>query len=83
MNLSGPKKDLEIAAKAVEKMKVTTNFSEFRESWENYLFRIERAWEFTERSLQSRKGFQQWHRPYSDLRKKRSIISVPASGKKC
>ncbi|MEW8333955.1 MAG: hypothetical protein AB2723_00760 [Candidatus Thiodiazotropha sp.] len=74
MNLSGPKKDLDIAAKAIDEMKATTNFSEFQESWENFLFRIERAWEFTERSLKSRKGFQQWHKPYTELRKKDPLL---------
>lgn len=74
MNLSAPKKDLDIASKAIDSMKSTTNFSEFQESWENFLFRIERAWEFTERTLKSRKGFQQWHKPYTELRKKDPLL---------
>lgn len=74
MNLSGPKKDLDIARKAIDKMKSTKDFSEFQESWENFLFRIERAWEFTERTLKNRKGFQQWHKPYTDLRKKDPLL---------
>lgn len=74
MNLSGPKKDLDIANKAIDCMKSTTDFSEFQESWENFLFRIERAWEFTERTLKSKKGFQQWHKPYTDLRKKDPLL---------
>ncbi|QAB15671.1 hypothetical protein [Hydrogenovibrio thermophilus] len=74
MNLSAPKKDLDIARKAIDNMKSTQDFSEFQESWENFLFRIERAWEFTERTLKSRKGFQQWHKPYTDLRKKDSLL---------
>lgn len=74
MNLFGPKKDLDIANKAIDCMKSTTDFSEFQESWENFLFRIERAWEFTERTLKSKKGFQQWHKPYTDLRKKDPLL---------
>lgn len=74
MNLLGPKKDLDIANKAIDCMKYTTDFSEFQESWENFLFRIERAWEFTERTLKSKQGFQQWHKPYTDLRKKDSLL---------
>lgn len=74
MNLTGPKKDLNIAGKAIECMKITRDFSEFQESWENFLFRIERAWEFTERTLKSKKGFQQWHKPYTDLRKKDPLL---------
>jgi len=70
----GSKKDLEIAEKAIEIMKVTTNFPEFQENWENYLFRIERAWELTERKLRNKKGFQQWHDPYTKLRKKDSLL---------
>ena len=67
MNLSKPKKDLEIAAGEIEKMKVTDNLSEFKEHWENCLFRLERSWEFTERSIRLEKGFQQWHKPYAEL----------------
>ena len=64
MNLSGPSKDLGIAQKAIDKMKETTSFLEFQENWENFLFRIERAWESTERRLKHKKGIQQWHKPY-------------------
>ena len=74
MNLCGPKKDLMIASKAITEMKRTSDFSEFQESWENFLFRIERAWEFTERMLRARKGFQQWHQPYTELRKKDPLL---------
>lgn len=74
MDLSGPKKDLEIAKRAIDAMKETTDFREFQENWENFLFRIERAWEFTERNLKKVKGFQQWHKPYTQLRKKDSLL---------
>ncbi|WP_421706394.1 hypothetical protein [Alloalcanivorax xenomutans] len=74
MNLLGPKKDLDIANKAIDCMKSTTSFSDFQESWENFLFRIERAWEVTERTLKSKKGFQQWYKPYAELRKKDPLL---------
>jgi len=74
MNLSAPKKDLKIAENAIERMRVTTDFSEFQENWENFLFRIERAWEFTERILRDKKGFQKWHGPYTSLRKKDPLL---------
>lgn len=74
MKLVGPKKDLDIAASEIEKMKQTTNFMEFQEAWENFLFRIERAWELTERTLRTKNGFEKWHKPYTDLRKKDPLL---------
>ena len=74
MHLSGPKRDLEIAASEIEKMKQTTSFNEFQESWENFLFRIERAWELTERKLRGNNGFEYWHKPYTELRKKDPLL---------
>jgi|GEM_PF-4104918 len=43
MELSSPRRDLKIALTEIEKMKDTISFDEFQESWENFLFRIERA----------------------------------------
>ncbi len=74
MQLLGARRDLKIAASEIEKMKRTKNFDEFQESWENFLMRIERAWELTERTLTEKKGFQQWHKPYAELRKKDSLL---------
>lgn len=74
MKLVGPKKDLDIAASEIKKMKQTTNFMEFQEAWENFLFRIERAWELTERTLRTKSGFEKWHKPYTDLRKKDPLL---------
>ena len=74
MNLSSSKRDLDIAASEIEKMKQTTNFNEFQESWENFLFRLERAWELTERKLKGRNGVERWHKPYTTLRKKDSLL---------
>ena len=74
MELSSPRRDLKIALTEIEKMKDTISFDEFQESWENFLFRIERAWELTERTLKKHKGFEQWHKPYSHLRKKDPLL---------
>ncbi|MRX27284.1 hypothetical protein [Kangiella sp. HZ709] len=74
MALVGPKRDLDIAASQIKNMRQTTSFDEFRESWENFLFRIERAWELTERQLKKRKGIEQWHKPYTHFRKKDPLL---------
>ena len=74
MELIGPKRDLQIAASEIEKMKQTDSFDLFRESWENFLFRLERSWELTERKLRKNKGFQKWYKPYSLLRKKDPLL---------
>ena len=74
MELSKPKNDLEIAQRAIGTMKKTTDFFEFRENWENYLIRIERAWALTEHILSKQRGFQQWYAPYRNLRKKDSLL---------
>ncbi|MPQ75882.1 hypothetical protein [Hydrogenovibrio sp. JE_KL2] len=74
MKLSGPKRDLKIAALEINKMKQTESFDEFQESWENFLFRIERSWELTERNLKSNEGFTQWYKPYTILRKKDPLL---------
>lgn len=72
--LTGPKKDLDIAKVEIEKMKETTDFSEFQEYWFNYLTRIERAWEYTDRILKKKKGAQQWMAPYRNFRKKDPLL---------
>lgn len=69
-----PKNDLKIAESEIERMSKTTNFTDFQEYWQNYLMRIERAWESTVRLLRSKKGFQQWIKPYSELRKNDSLL---------
>lgn len=70
MKRSGAKRDVATARKAIEEMKRTTNFSEFREHWENFLFRIEGAWEYTDRALRNYRGYSQWFQPYATLWKK-------------
>lgn len=74
MNLSSAKRNINIAQSEVNKMRATTSFSQLQESWENFLMRLEKAWEITDRLLRSKKGFQQWNAPYSQLRKKDPLL---------
>ena len=67
-------KDLDIAQRSIEEMAKTTNFDTFVEHWQNYLFRIERAWENVDRTLQKQRGYQQWIKPYKVLRKKDPLL---------
>lgn len=67
-------RDLKIAASEIERMKSTASFEEFRESWENYLMRIEKVWEVAERNYRDVAGFQQWVAPYRTLRKKDPLL---------
>jgi len=75
MNLVRPWKDLEIAGRAIDEMRSTTSFLEFEEYWENFLFRIERAWEGTERAVRGKPGYQQWHNPNAKLRKQDPLLT--------
>lgn len=74
MSISSSKKDLEIAEKCIETMRTTKSYEEFRENWEYFLMRIERAWESAVRILKNKDGFQQWYKPYSELRKRDSLL---------
>src|SRR3989344_582778 len=74
MVLDGCSRDLDIAETAIAKMSVATTLSEFQPAWQDFLFRIERAWEMTERQLRGRAGFQQWNKRYSALRKKDPLL---------
>ena len=66
--------DLQIAESAIERMAGATDLTDFQQAWQDFLFRIERAWEGAERSLRGQKGFQQWFKPYADLRRKDPLL---------
>jgi hypothetical protein len=66
--------DLAIAKSEIEKMAKTTDFSEFQESWENYLLRLERSWESVNRGMKVVPGFEKFNRPYAQLRKKDQLL---------
>lgn len=74
MSLERCVSDLDIADSAVQRMADTKSLTEFQQAWQDFLFRIERAWETAERSLRNQAGFQQWFKPYSELRKKDSLL---------
>lgn len=66
--------DLEVAERAVARMSVATQFPAFHEAWQDFLFRMERAWEHAERAIKSEKGFQQWFKPYAQLRRRDPLL---------
>jgi hypothetical protein len=66
--------DLEIAERAIGRMSLATQFSAFHEAWQDFLFRMERAWEHAERAIKVEKGFQQWFKPYAQLRKRDPLL---------
>jgi hypothetical protein len=67
--LRGPRNDLDIAERALSQMAEADQFPEFYKHWQDFLFRIERAWEAAERDLRATPGFQQWFRPYAQQRR--------------
>jgi len=46
-------RDLRIASSEIERMKQTSSFEAFRESCENFLMRLEKVWEVTERNYKN------------------------------
>lgn len=64
-------RDLELAAIEIERMADATRFSELRSFWETFLFRLERAWERTERVVHGVSGgeAQSWLSATSKLRR--------------
>jgi hypothetical protein len=55
-------------------MKRTTDFHAFYRHWQDFLSRLERAWEAAHRDLQGFPGFQQWLNPYAQQRKKDPLL---------
>jgi hypothetical protein len=72
--LNGPKSDLIIAADAISAMETATSFQKLNRHWQDFLFRIERAWQAAERDLRKQPGFQQWFSPYAQQRKKDPLL---------
>lgn len=66
--------DLEIATNAVDAMASTTNFVEFEKSWQDYLIRLERAWEAASRAVESYGKAQAWISNNAHLRKKDPLL---------
>lgn len=74
MELMIAKRDLEIAKKELARLTLSCHFQDMKEAWENYLIRLEKAWEYTNRTLQSCSGFDKWNQPYRQLRKKDPLL---------
>jgi hypothetical protein len=55
-------------------MEAASDFLDFNRHWQDFLFRIERAWEAAERDLRRQPGFQQWFSPYNQQRKKDPLL---------
>jgi hypothetical protein len=68
-------KDIRIAQSAIEAMTETTNFQDFERHWQDFLFRIERAWELANNHAKSHGGkTQQWISSNSELRRKDPLL---------
>lgn len=67
-------RDLEIADAAIETMVSASQFPIFHQAWQDFLIRIQRAWEHAERVIHPENGFQQWFKPYSQLRKRDPLL---------
>lgn len=74
MTLRGAERDLQIAERATSEMSAATQFTEFWRLWQDYLFRIERAWEAAHRAVKGRPGFQQWFEPYRQHRARDPLL---------
>lgn len=70
----GPLRDLSFAQEAIDLMSVATEFNAFYKSWQDFLIRIERAWEATEREFRGAPGFQSWFRPYAQQKKSDPLL---------
>lgn len=73
-NLHGPRNDLDIAQEAVEAMTTTKVFTVFYRTWQDFLIRIERAWEATERGIRGSPGYQAWFRPYAQQKRRDPLL---------
>ncbi|MFC1589400.1 hypothetical protein ACFL3P_03915 [Pseudomonadota bacterium] len=71
--LDKSKNDLEIAGKAIKEMKSSKSLKDFQENWQIFLFRIERAWEYIERTYKDGR-FQRLLKPYRALRKSDQLL---------
>jgi hypothetical protein len=68
--------DLQIAREAIERMANTESFADFHRHWQDFLFRVERAWEAAHGQMKSLLGgtAQSWISANSSLRKKDSLL---------
>ena len=69
-------RDLENAAAEIERMANAVSLRDLKSSWESFLFRLERAWERTEREVQKQLGrdAQSWLSANSKLRRNDPLL---------
>jgi hypothetical protein len=65
------KRDIDVAMRELEEMARATTLCELKTAWESFLFRVERAWERTERFVQQQSGgaAQSWLSTNAKLRR--------------
>jgi hypothetical protein len=74
-SLRPAKNDLASAARAVERMKLSTDREEFEAEWRDFLNCIEKVWVKTERACQPfRQQFEPWQGQYTRLRRKDMLL---------
>lgn len=68
--------DLQIAREAIERMANAESFADFHRHWQDFLFRLERAWEGALGRMKSLRGgtAQSWTSANSSLRKKDLLL---------
>lgn len=70
------KRDLRLATAAIEEMAAATDLSDLKSCWETFLFRLERAWERTERTVKAMPGHdaQSWLSTNAKLRRSDPLL---------
>lgn len=68
------RRDVSEARRAIERMGQATKFPELLAGWEDYLFRLQRAWERVSRTLRPLPGGQQWLDIYDRLRREDPLL---------
>lgn len=76
MTTSETQRDIEIAAKELGNMVHASNLGDLKTAWESFLFRLERAWEITERHVQRISGgrAQSWLSANAKLRRTDQLL---------
>lgn len=62
-------KEISRAEKLLDEMAVAEHLDDYTSAWEEFLYRLERAWERTEKAFNHEKWFQKLYAPYRKLRK--------------
>lgn len=60
--------------KHINEMTLAEHLDDYKNAWEEFLYRLERAWELTEQTYKDQKWFQNLFAPYRKLRKKDPVL---------